>query len=141
MRRTVPATTAIALVTLLLVVGVACTHKGPAKMDAEAINAVTSRIQAELQRRPDVVKAQASYQDNVSASGEATVAVTVKAGTDFEPVIDEALRLIWQSTLNPLSSIRVSAIDADDLQRGTVRHVNADTQKGELDGKYGSHPR
>src|ERR1700738_4584778 len=101
--RAVRPTTAIALVTLLLAVGVACTHKGPAKMDAEAINAITAQIQAELQHRPDVVKAQADYQDNVAASGEATVAVTVKAGTDFEPVIDEALRLVWQSRLNPLS--------------------------------------
>jgi hypothetical protein len=57
-----------------------------------------------------------------------------------EPVIDEALRLLWQSKLSPLGSIRIDVVDAEDLQRDTVRHIDAVRQKAELEAKYGPRP-
>ena len=74
------------------------------------------------------------------AGTAASVAVTVTAGADFEPVTDEALRLLWQSRLRPLHAIRIDIVDAEDLNRDAVRHVNAIDQKDELDGKYGPRP-
>ncbi|HLL64501.1 MAG TPA: hypothetical protein VK453_02010 [Micromonosporaceae bacterium] len=58
---------------------------------------VTQDIQATLAKRPDVVEAEAGYQNNLTAPESASVDVKVKAGTAFEPIIDESLRLIWQS--------------------------------------------
>jgi hypothetical protein len=105
------------------------------------MDAIAAQIQATLAQRPDVVGAEVAYQNNLEASAESEASIKVKAGTDFEPVINDAIRLIWQSRLDPLRSIRIAVVDADDLQRGTVRHVDVVKQKAELEAKYGPRPR
>jgi hypothetical protein len=136
--RTIAAATAVSL---FLLTSAACTRKDPPKLDQTTIDTITSRIEAELLARPEVTRADVQYQDNISASGSASVSMTVEAGSDYEPALDEAVRLIWESTLNPLHIISVDAIDAVDLKRGTVRYVDPDKEKQDLESKYGPHPR
>lgn len=111
--------------------------------DQTAMDAIAQQIQTTLAQRPDVVNADVGYQNNLDASERADVGVKVKAGADFEPVIDEAVRLIWQSKLNPLSSIRIDVIDAENAQRGKTRHVNLlnSNEKAPLESKYGPRPQ
>jgi hypothetical protein len=110
--------------------------------DQNAMDAITSDIQATLAKRPDVVTAKVGYQNTLVASEQADATITISAGADFEPVIDEAVRLIWQSKLKPLSSISVGVIDEKDLQRGTRKYFRPDKEdKAELESKYGPRPK
>ena len=110
--------------------------------DTAQMNAIAAQIQAALAQRPDVTTARVVYQNNVEAPGMVTVTVTVHDTTDTEPVIDETLRRVWQSRLNPLSSVHVGVVHADPGQRGTVRDLNLldKDQRAELDRLYGAHP-
>ena len=137
----------VATVTLGLLVllgSAACTaSKGKPASDQKAMDTIAQQIRTTLAQRPDVVNADVGYQNNMNASGRADVGIKVKAGTAFEPVIDEAVRLIWHSKLNPLSSIRIDVIDAENLQRGETRHINLlnSDNKAQLEGKYGPRPK
>ena len=112
--------------------------KAEPKVDTDAI---THDIQAALAQRADVVTAKVSYQNTIETSGAAAVNVTVKPGSDSAPVIDDAIRLVWQSRLNPLSVIRVGVVYPDNNPPGTVRYVYPRTEKPDLDDRYGPHPR
>jgi hypothetical protein len=132
-------------VALLVLAGVAaCTPaKGQPGSDQKTMDAISTQIQTTLGQRPDVVNAEVGYQNNLDASERADVSVKVKAGTEFEPVIDDTARLIWQSKLQPLSSINIGVIDAVNLQRGETRRINLlDTsEKADLERKYGPRPK
>jgi hypothetical protein len=131
---------AVAALALALTTGCVRATAGSGS-DQKAMDAITSDIQATLAKRPDVVTAEVGYQNTLVASKRADVNVTVKSGVDFEPVIDEAVRLIWQSKLKPLSSINVGVIDEKDLQRGINKILMpAQEDKAELEGKYGPRP-
>jgi hypothetical protein len=98
-------------------------------------------VQAALGRRTDVVTVRVGFQDNLVAAGRADVSITIVAGAAFSPVVDDAVRLLWQSQLDPLSSIHVGVVDDLDWHRGTVRYVNAVQERAELEGRYGRRPR
>lgn len=135
---------AITSLLLILIGATACiTTKPQPGSDHKAMDAIGQQIQATLAQRPDVVNADAGYQNNLDASERADVNIKVKAGTDFEPIIDEAICLVWQSKLNPLSSINIGVIDAENLQRGGIRHVNLlnSDDKARLELKYGPRPK
>ncbi|HEX6499555.1 MAG TPA: hypothetical protein VF054_11045 [Micromonosporaceae bacterium] len=105
------------------------------------MDAIADEIQATLAERPDVVRARVVYQNNLNASAQADVNVTVTAGAAFDPVVDEAVKLLWQSRLSPLHSIRVGVVDAGDTQRGTVRYVDTQVKdKADLESRYGPRP-
>jgi hypothetical protein len=87
------------------------------------------RIQDRIGQRPDVVTVDVIYQNTLGASAEASVDITTTAGTDFQPVVEAAQRLVWQSQLSPLSWFRIGV------------DVDVDRQKSELDGEYGSRPK
>ena len=108
--------------------------------DGDRMDAISVEIQNELLQRPDVVKAEVFYQDNVEASGTASVSITVKPGADFDPIVDETLRLIWQSKLGRLVVISVDLVDADDIHRSISRSVILPEQKAELERQYGPRP-
>ncbi|MFY1668842.1 hypothetical protein ACN27G_02620 [Plantactinospora sp. WMMB334] len=102
-------------------------------------DAIATEIQEALAARPDVVRVKVGYQNNISNSASASVTATLKAGADFDPFLDEAVRLVWLSRLDPLSSISAAAIDAEDEQRGTTRHLTLD-DSAELERRYGPRP-
>lgn len=130
---------ALALVVLAAVASCSVLEDSPEERAESGV--ITAEIQEALAQRPDVVWVEVGYQNNISNSSSAAVNARVKAGTEFDPFIDEAVRLVWQSRLHPLSSIRVSVSDADDVHRSTTRYVApADEDKAELERKYGARP-
>lgn len=135
---------AAALIVALLVIFIdsGCGPSGRTSHgNQEDMDAIASDIQTTLANRSDVVRAKVVYQNNLNASAQADVNVTVKAGADFDPVIDDAVKLLWQSRLSPLHSIRVGVVDAADTQRGTVRYVDTQIKdKADLEQKYGPRP-
>jgi hypothetical protein len=82
------------------------------------MDTIAAQIQAALAERPDVAAAEVKYADNLTSTATAHVNITVKAGAALEPVLNEAVRLVWLSKLNPLHNIAVSLIDEVNKQRG-----------------------
>jgi hypothetical protein len=66
----------------------------------------------------------------------------MKPGADPQAINDEAVRLVWESRLNPLSTIHVSVIDPVKHLGGVASAVNLldDEQRAPLEKKYGPHP-
>lgn len=119
-----------------------CARQGQERRPVpEETGGVTTGLQEALTRRPDVVRARVVYQDNLSASARADVTVAVRAGTDFEPVVEEAVRLVWTSTLRPLRSINVAVVDDAHPARGTTRHLEPEqADRTALEERYGPRP-
>jgi hypothetical protein len=128
-------------VAMVVLAASGCTRpKAKANSDQKAMDTITQEIQTTLAQKPDVVQAKVGYQNTVDAYQRTDVSIALKPGTDLEPVIDEATRLIWQSKLNPLSSITIGVVYDQSDQRGTTRRIDAVKDKADLDGKYGPHP-
>lgn len=103
--------------------------------------AAAAQVQAELARRPDVVRAEVDYSNYITAPGAASANIAVKPGRDFEPVIDAAVRLFWQSRISPLKSIRIGIVDAADKHRGEIRYFDPFKEdRAALEAKYGPRP-
>lgn len=125
------------VVVLLVLAGLAgCRDTRPGSFMSD----VALVVQTALGRRTDVVTVRVGFQDDLVAAGRADVNVTAVAGAAFSPVVDDAVRLLWQSQLDPLSSIRVDLVDDLDWHRGMVRHVDAVREMAELEGRYGHRP-
>jgi hypothetical protein len=106
------------------------------------MDAIAAQIQSTLAARPDVAAAKVFYNNDVTDPGFANASITVKAGIAFEPIVDAAVQLIWQSKLDPLKSIRIGIQDEVDDQRYDVRHLDASgTDKASLEQKYGVRPQ
>jgi hypothetical protein len=110
------------------------------KSDSTAMTAIATDIQTGLAQRPDVANASVVYQDNPTANGSVSAEITVKAGTPYDPVVEDALRRIWQSNLNPLYSITIAMIDEQNSQPPSTRRVDPDKEMADLDQKFGPHP-
>jgi hypothetical protein len=71
------------------------------------------------------------------------VDVKVKRATDLVPVVDDALRLVWTSKLNPLHSNSVDVTDSQDWQRYTSESAlpfKVD-EKAKSEAKFGPRPK
>ena len=136
-------TAGIATALLALAATVGCTGAKANGGDQKQMDAITQNIQSELAQKPGVVTAKVGYQNNVDASERADVNLALKPGTDPQPVIDDAVRLVWQSKLNPLSSINVGVVFDQSNQRGMTKRVNIlnRNEKAEMESKYGQRPR
>src|SRR6185437_14078584 len=103
------------------------------------MNTIAADIQTQLAARPDVTRAEVIYQNNIDSAGSTSVTVMVKPGSDLDPVVDDALRLVWTSKLNPLKTIDLGVTDSQNNKRGVAKSLvllNAD-QKAEMERKYG----
>jgi hypothetical protein len=125
--------------TIMLFAVAACGGLAESPEEQAKSDAIAAEIQEALAARPEVVRVDVGYQNNISNSASASVTATLQAGADFDPFLDEAVRLVWLSKLDPLSSIRASAIDDEDKQRHATRHLTSD-DKAELERKYGPRP-
>jgi hypothetical protein len=101
---------------------------------------IATQIQTSLAQWPGVVHAKVVYQDNLDTPGNAAAAVGVKTGTDLDPIVDNALRMIWQSRLDPLRYIQIDVGYDQSSQPGASRSVDPVKERAELDQKYGPHP-
>jgi hypothetical protein len=113
---------------------------GPA--GAAGTSTITAQAQEDLRRRADVASAEVGYRDVFEDPGSATITVTMKPGADPEGIYTEAVRLVWQSRLNPLDSIAVSVIDTDQPTQGVSRILNLldPAVRGPQQQQYGPHP-
>jgi hypothetical protein len=112
------------------------------KANQKEMDAIAQQIQTTLAQQPGVTRAEVGYQNNLDASAQAGVVVYVGLDTDQDPIIDEAIRLVWTSKLNPLDSISVDVAVPQDPTKGTTKHVRALSadERASLDNKYGPHP-
>src|SRR4051794_26207366 len=108
------ATTAVAVAVLAAATVAGCTgdKKPETKADTSTMNTIATDIQTKLAQRPDVTKAEVVYQDNITVPGSTSVSVMVKPGSNLDPVVDDALRLVWTSKLNPLKTIDLGVTDS-----------------------------
>ncbi len=102
--------------------------------------AAVAEIRSKLLQRPDVARVEVDYSNYITDPGAASAYIAVKPGEDFEPVIDAAVQLFWQSKISPLDSISIGVVDAADKHRGESRDVEVDDESAALEAKYGPRP-
>jgi hypothetical protein len=124
---------------LTLTFSAACTSAKQG-VDSAVMSLVTEQIRMELSGQPGVVSARVIYQNSITASGAAMVNLSVKPGTDVDTTIDTAVRAVWLSKLNPLSTIRIGIVYYQSQQRGIVKYVIVANEQAQLEQKYGPRP-
>ena len=104
--------------------------------------ATTDRIQSTLAARDDVASVEVAYKDDLVNPSTGRVQATMEPGADPQAVYDDAVRLVWQSDLEPLSTIMVSVIDPEDPPRGIgqVLNLRDEATSGPLQQQYGPRP-
>lgn len=132
----------------LLVLGVgACSAAGGGGAAAPSdpsmpVDEIGAEIEEELAQRDDVATAEVSYKDDINNPASASVDVRMEPGADMEVLYEEAVRLVWQSRINPLILIYVNVINPADPPSGLSRTL--DVRKAEvrdpIEEKYGPHP-
>lgn len=104
----------------------------------EQMDAVAVEIQESLAESSDITSVEVGYSTYFTDANQATVSITVEAGTEFEPVITETVRRIWLSEFHPLYGITIRIWDAADNERYERRYLDADGQdQAELERLYG----
>jgi hypothetical protein len=141
-RRT--ATVAALPIGLLIVAGCALGGSGEAASPRPAVEVdrISAEIEEQLRQRDDLSTVDVWYQDSITVPESASVEITMTAGADPQAINDEAVRLVWESRLNPLSTIHVSVIDPVEPINGVSSAFNLldDAQREPLEEKYGRHP-
>jgi hypothetical protein len=141
-RRT--ATVAALPVGLLIVAGCALAGSGAASSPSPAVEVdrISAEIEEQLRQRDDLSTVDVWYQDSITVPESASVEITMTPGADPQAINDEAVRLVWESRLNPLSTIHVSVIDPVEPINGVSSAFNLldDAQREPLEEKYGPHP-
>ena len=128
---------------LLTVAGCASSNGAVGKGSTDVpIESISAEIEVELRRRDDVASVDVTYSNSLTVSATASIDVTMNPGADPRVLEDEALRLIWQSRLNPLSGIDVSVIDPVEPLNGVSTSLNLfeDADREFLEQAYGPHP-
>lgn len=137
-RRWLHAATSFTLA-LVLVAVPACGRTDSAA-GRKAMDAITGQIQAAISQEPNVLSAEVNYQDTLDAAGTVAVGIGIKSGVEAQPFFDDAVRRIWQSSLNPIYSIRIDIGYASNDEQGISQTIDAIGQKARLDSQYGPHP-
>jgi hypothetical protein len=141
-RRT--ATVAVLPVVLLVAAGCALAGSGASSSPGPAgeVDRISAEIEEQLRQRDDLSTVDVWYQDSITVPESASVEITMTPGADPQAINDEAVRLVWESRLNPLSTIHVSVIDPVEPINGVSSAFNLldDAQREPLEEKYGPHP-
>ncbi|MCA0143767.1 hypothetical protein [Blastococcus sp. LR1] len=108
----------------------------------EENNSIGAGIAEELMTRDGVTSAEVAYVDTFTAPKSTLVDIEVEPGVDVEALYDEAVRLVWQSEINPISLIYLNVFNPDDPRSGISRNVDVDKPGvvPDLEEKYGPHP-
>lgn len=128
---------------LLVVAGCGGLGAGEAPGPSEAeLDRISAEIEDQLRQRDDVATVDVYYQDSITIPQSASVDLTMEPGADPWALNDEAVRLVWESRLNPLSTIHVVVIDPVEPMNGVDSAVNLldDEQRAPLEQEYGPHP-
>jgi hypothetical protein len=137
------AAAAVQMLGLLVVAGCGAMGAGEAPGPSEVeLERISAEIEDQLRQRDDVAAVDVYYQDSITVPQSASVDLTMEPGADPRALNDEAVRLIWESRLNPLSTIHVVVIDPVEPMNGVDSAFNLldDEQRAPLEKKYGPHP-
>ncbi|MEE6258078.1 hypothetical protein [Plantactinospora sonchi] len=136
-RRVVAVLTAVTVLTATA----GCFRFGDSAEERARSETITTEIQRELAGRPEVAEVEIGYQNNLNVPGQARVTLTVTRGSDPEPVVEEAVRLLWSSGLHPLNVIAIGAREADSDRPGIDRTIRPDDEdRAALEARYGPRP-
>ncbi|MGH3680854.1 MAG: hypothetical protein ACRDT2_11485 [Natronosporangium sp.] len=102
---------------------------------------IAAAIQADLAAHPDVTEASVSYTDYFLDTPAANASILIRSGANPEPLVDEAVRLIWLSQLAPIATIAVSVQDATTNQLAATRVLSPEGKdRAQLERQYGPRP-
>lgn len=109
---------------------------------AAELDSISAEIEEQLRQMDGVAAVDVYYQDSITVPESAAVEITIEPGADPHALDDEALRLVWESRLDPLRTIHVSVIDPVTPMDGVAGAVTLleDDQGERLEKKYGPHP-
>jgi hypothetical protein len=136
-------TVVVGLLSVLLLGGCFGSGTKPATLSKTQQDQLVQRIKAQVAVQPNVTRASANYtRQAVLQPAELSVGVAVKPGQDFAPIIDAVTRIVWTSSLTPLSclGIRILHEGAQDAQMVIVDLEGPNADKA-LVAKYGPRPR
>ena len=140
--RRIVATAALPL-GLLLPAGCATSGGGESPGPSEAqLVSICAEIEEQLRQRDDVAQVDVVYQDSITVPESASVEITMTPGADPQAINDDAVRLVWESRLDPLATIDVSVIDPVEPINGVASsiYLGEDAEREPLEKKYGPHP-
>ena len=127
---------------LLMVAGCAFGGAEPAGPSEAELDSICAEIEAELRQRDDVAQVDVYYQDFITVPRSASVDITMTPGADPQAINDEAVRLVWQSELEPLATIDVSVTDPVEPINGVASsfYLGEESEREALEEQYGPRP-
>ena len=134
--------TAAALPLGLLLAGCAFGGGEPPGLSEAELDSICAEIEAELRQRDDVAEVDVYYQDFITVPQSASVDITMTPGADPQAINDEAVRLVWESELEPLATIDVSVTDPVEPIKGVASsfYLGEESEREALEKKYGPRP-
>jgi hypothetical protein len=114
-----------------------------AEQERAARDAAQREIERQLRREAGVTEVDIRYTKDFSTVGGITVVVVFEADqkVDLERFLDVEERIVWQSTLAPLTGMDLTASDTADPPRVHGRLVSiTPEERARLDAKYGPRP-
>ncbi|HVQ93001.1 MAG TPA: hypothetical protein VMU51_18340 [Mycobacteriales bacterium] len=143
MRRWPPLST-LAVLLVLMLAGCAGSGSGISGRgdDRDARNrAEWDTIAGTLRKLPGVSRVDGGYRRDASNPGGAAVlSITVEPGTDLQRTADDAVRSLWLSRLDPITSATVTVGTADKPKDAIDRHVDFKFERKQLTASYGPRP-
>jgi hypothetical protein len=144
MARRIPVAAMLILLVLLLAgCGILGGRRDQAEQERAARDAAQREIERQLRREAGVTRVDVHYTKDFSTAGGITVVVVFEADqkVDLERFLDVEERVVWQSTLAPLTGMDLTASDTADPPRVHGRLVSITPEERErLDAKYGPRP-
>ncbi len=106
------------------------------------IEAILVAIEGELAKLPNVVEVDVEYENSLNLPGDAYVTFKASSESGSEALVDEAVRLIWQSKINPLEGMVVKVYDESKTRIFASNNLRLYPEdEAELIAKYGPHPQ
>lgn len=115
---------------------------GSGGADRDARNkAESDAVDRALHGLPGVVRVDGGYtRDASNAGGAVVLSLTVRPGTDLRQVADAAVRQVWRSRLDPVTSMTVTVGPAGDPAAAIDRHADFTFDRDQLTASYGPRP-
>ena len=136
MRRASGRVTSLALAVVMAVSGLAGCGFGT----TPEIEAISRDIEGQLAKLPNVVEVEVDYENSLDLPGSVRVTFKSSGASNVEVLVDEAVRLLWQSDINPLYDIFVSIDDASQSEVMS-RYLDVSSDEADLAAKYGPRPQ
>lgn len=128
------------VILLLLALGLVACAAEPSEGDSRN-ETEWDAVRAGIAALPGVSQVDGGYRKDASNPGGAVVlSITVAPGTDPGTIADEAVKRVWESRVNPVTSMTVTAGEAGAPAAAIDRHADFVFDKDELTKEYGPRP-